>query len=94
MNKDTSSDKFFSSNDWANEKLRWFLREILYAETWVKHPQNKVILARILIERLESECFWWQAERLRNHLHRWMKHACTAEGRDTLSIKREREASL
>jgi hypothetical protein len=61
------------SRDEANEKLRWFLREILYADTWIRHPYNKVIVGLDVIDSLEFEGFFWQADRVRNHLHRWMR---------------------
>jgi len=82
--------------EWANETLRWFLRDILYADTWVL-PHNrkfKVILANVLIERLESYGFGWQADRMRNHVYRWMRmqKVVYAEG-DTLSDRERREHS-
>jgi len=72
MTIDVLKYKLFRDKNWANEKLRWFLREILYSPSWEKHPQNKVILARQIISDLEDHGFWWQAARVENHLHRWM----------------------
>jgi len=81
----------FGSKEWANDLLRWFLREILYKKTWVHHPYNKIIVAYDVIDQFESRGFVWQAERVRNHLHRWMKNiSCTrARARDPLDQKRE-----
>ena len=89
---------FVLSQDWANEKLRWFLREILYAETWKQHPEYKVVVGRVVAEDLRVHGFSWQADRVLNHLNRWKRrqkldlqvrvkiHSCTAqESGDTLS---------
>lgn len=80
----------------ANRKLRWFLHEVLYAETWVKHPYNKVIVGYDIIDQLEYAGFWWQAERLKNHLHRWMRSTTCKDPQilDTLSIGEREEVSL
>ena len=83
----------YGSMDWANDILRCFLNDILYEKTWVYHPYNKLIVGYDVIDRLEVHGFWWQAERLKNHLHRWMKRSCKSEGFDTLDL-REREDSL
>ena len=82
------------SKEWANDLLRWFLNEILYADTWVHHPYNKLIVGYDIIDRLDDYGFWWQSARVKNHLHRWKKNiSCTrARARDTLSIG-ERERS-
>jgi len=74
------------SKEWANESLRWFLREILYSPTWQGHPYFKILIGEDLAERLVEKGFPWQAERIRNHLHRWLKSiACRSRGPDTLS---------
>lgn len=84
-------NRFCGSKEWANELLRWFLREILYADTWVKHPYNKLIVGYDIVDQLESHGFWWQAERVKNHLHRWMRSiSCTAESREPLDLRGER----
>jgi len=57
----------------ANDRLRWFLREILYKKTWTQHPEYKVILGKIVAEDLRLHGFSWQASRLLNHLHLWMR---------------------
>lgn len=57
----------------ANDKLRWFLREILYKKTWTQHPEYKVILGKIVAEDLRLHGFSWQADRVLNHLRRWMR---------------------
>ena len=80
----------------ANETLRWFLNEILYAETWKAHPYYKILIGSDVASRLDEKGFSWQAERLRNHLRRWMKSiSCKSPERfDTLSKKERREDSL
>jgi len=87
-----------SQISYANQKLRWFLSDILYSDTWEKHPENKVLLARVLISRLEDEGYYWQAERLRNHLHRWMASQKCLYAKpqlgDTLSDRERREDSI
>ena len=83
----------YGSKEWANDLLRWFLRDILYKKTWVFHPYNKIIVAYDVIDQLESRGFPWQAERVRNHLHRWMKNISCKRARmralDPLDQKRE-----
>ena len=92
--KNVSRGPVYGSKDWANHKLRWFLNEVLYADVWIQHPYCKLAVGYEIIDQLESHGFWWQAERIRNHLHRWMsKIACTAEGRDTLDDRERRETS-
>ena len=92
------------SKNWANKLLKWFLREVLYSSTWKAHPYYKILIGNDFIDRLEEKGYPWQAERIRNHLHRWMKLiSCTrakrevffpsSRARDTLSKKREREVS-
>jgi hypothetical protein len=77
----------------ANEKLRWFLREILYADTWVLHPYNKVIVGLDVIDSLEFEGFFWQADRVKNHLHRWMR-SIACKDPEILDTPREEEDLL
>lgn len=99
---DLLEKSFRGSKKWANDLLRWFLREILYKETWVHHPYNKIIVSYDVISQLESFGFVWQAERVRNHLHLWMKKiSCTRAALDPASVRardtldqREREVSL
>jgi hypothetical protein len=74
----------------ANETLRWFLREILYAEVWKAHPYYKLILGFYLANDLEIHGFWWQSKRLLNHLHRWMK-GLSQEERKLCFTRRRRE---
>lgn len=98
----------YGSKAWANEQVSWFCREILYSSTWSAHPFLKVILGVHLAKQLDGLGFWWQAERIRNHIHRWGKtqkeedfgtlkkeneKIYAAEGGDTLSREREREVS-
>jgi len=74
MNTKTSEKKkvFLHSKDWANDLLRGFLRDVLYADTWKNHPEYKVIIGKITAEDLLRHGFPWQAERILNHLHKWM----------------------
>jgi len=76
----------------ANEKLRWFLNEILFAETWIHHPYNKILVGYDIIDQLEREGFPWQAERIRNHLHRWMKSISCKDPRDHADMERVKSA--
>ena len=78
------------SIEWANDLLRWFLREILYAETWIQHPYNKLIVGYDVIDQLEDKGFWWQSERARNHIHKWMKAISCTPSRGDLSKRGER----
>lgn len=92
-NKDSD---YVYSVAWANDLLRWFLRDILFSNAWVLHPYNKLIVALDVVDRLEVHGFWWQSERIRNQTRMWMKRSCTAEDRrggDTLDRER-REDSL
>jgi len=85
------------NKDWANDLLRWFLKDILYADVWVFHPYNKLIVGYDVIDRLELHGFWWQASRIRNHVHRWMKKISCKEPPqgllDPSSIEEERRVS-
>jgi len=67
-----SNKGFIWSKAWANDLLRGFLRDVLYADTWKNHPEYKVIIAKITAEDLRCHGFPWQAERILNHLHKWM----------------------
>ena len=83
------------SREWANELLRYGIKVL--KEWWIKSnsPKNSVVvkkrLVEIFISRLESEGFWWQSARLRNHLHRYLQ-SC-ANSSDALSERERREAS-
>jgi len=83
--------------------LKWVLREIIYKKTWTQYPLYKIIVAKLVAEDLRLHGFSWQANRVLNHLHRWMrsqkidlsvrvkisKDLATAEAVDTsLSIER------
>ena len=69
-----SKQGYLFSKLWANDLLRYFLREILYNDSvWIHHAHNKVILANSFVDLLQSHGYGWQAERIRNHLHRWLK---------------------
>ena len=66
-------DSVIGSKEWGNRKVSYFTREILYADTWIRFPFYKILVVKSAIKDLEFYGLWWQAERLRNHLHRWMK---------------------
>lgn len=89
-----SSGLIVGSKDWANQILRYGI-EIL-RKWWIK-PNcarvtrvYKVVLVRDLIYDLREAGFWWQSNRLENHLHLFLQNL---KDFDTLSIEREREAS-
>ena len=75
------------NKDWANDLLRWFLKDILYADCWKAHPYCKLLVSFDVVDQLESSGFWWQASRIRNHVHRWMKKisCCTVTDIDTVT---------
>jgi len=60
---------------WANELLSYSTRQLYDKSTWnLPHNiQNKIIVTQCNIDLLESAGFWWQAQRLANHLHRWIR---------------------
>ncbi len=55
----------------ANDLLRWFLREILYSDTWKRRPHYKIILGQVIAEELFSYGFKWQGNRVLNHIHKF-----------------------
>jgi hypothetical protein len=59
---------------WANDSLRLGIR-ILRGEV-VHCRDDKAILQVVLVikENLEAASFWWQAQRLDNHIHLWQKN--------------------
>jgi len=81
--------------DWANELLRYGIHVL--KTWWIKpsSPKNSVLvkkrLVEIFIERLDHEGYWWQATRLRNHLHKFL-HACR-NMHDTPPREEEEEVS-
>jgi len=83
------------SKAWANELLRYGIKVL--KEWWIKpnSPKNSVVvkkrLVEIFISHLEQEGYWWQARRLRNHLHRYLQ-SC-ANSSDALSERERRETS-
>lgn len=83
----------YGSMEWANDILRWFLRDILYEKTWVYHPYNKLIVGYDVIDRLEAHGFWWQSARVKNQMHLWMKRSCKSEGFDTLDLRESGDSS-
>lgn len=70
--------------EWANDTLRYAIHDIINDPGWNKHPENVVILCRDLMSFLESHGFWWQSERIKNHLHLWMKKRRFTSKDDTL----------
>lgn len=59
------------SKEWANDLLRSGIRELKN-----KGRDRKARFLEVItyIGLLMEEGFWWQAERLRNHLHRHWRH--------------------
>jgi len=81
MSSDESTYNVFvyGSKEWANSLLSYFLKEILWNEKcWPYHPESKIVVAREIVWILEAKGFFWQAERVRNHLRLWMKKRFTA----------------
>jgi hypothetical protein len=65
---------------WANDLLRYFIHEIL-GDPWPR-VQNVVIVALEIEDNLRAHGFPWQADRVLNHLYRFMQ-SCNAEGVDS-----------
>lgn len=53
---------------WANELLSSGVVALKQTERVLS---SRLIEVRYYLERLDEEGFWWQAKRLRNHLHRF-----------------------
>lgn len=60
------------SDEWANSKLRWFI-QFLKEDTWKNHPYFKIVTAWQIEDILRCAGYSWQADRVLNHLHVWMK---------------------
>ena len=60
------------SEDSANRRLRWFI-EFLKEDTWKDHPYFKIVTAWQIEDILRCAGYGWHADRVKNHLHRWMK---------------------
>lgn len=54
---------------WANEVLRGQIKQI-WSKRFVDHTDMVVSETRALIDMLRIQGFWWQSERLQNHLNR------------------------
>ena len=104
-----NSESWDLSRDQANELLRYGIKVL--KEWWIKpnSPKNSVSVKKRLVEifvsRLARAGYWWQAERLRNHLHRYLAGAAASGAAgsdlavhlqpkaDTLSERERREVS-
>ena len=53
--------------DRANEKLRWAIG-LLKENTWLRHPENKILVIEDQIGILYEYGFWWQARVLSHQL--------------------------
>jgi len=79
------------SKDWANDLLCYGIKVL--KEWWIKpdSPKNSLVVKKRLVEifigRLSGAGYWWQANRLRNQLHRYLQ-SCQSSS-DTLSRERE-----
>lgn len=60
------------SEESANERLRWFIG-FLKEDTWKNHPYFKIVTAWNVEDILRCAGYEWQADRVKNHLYRWMK---------------------
>jgi predicted alpha-1,6-mannanase (GH76 family) len=62
----------YGSKDWANEQLRRFIR-VLKSDIGHSNARNLCTLARETEEDLRSAGFWWQADRVSNHLNSYLR---------------------
>lgn len=60
------------SKAWANDVLRFGI-DLLKAESWKNYPFYKIVVIRVLLGDLRRFGYWWQEERLKNHLNLWKK---------------------
>jgi hypothetical protein len=60
--------QYYGSKDWANWVLR---RGIATLKDEDRDSNSRMVEVLIWINKLTDYGFWWQAERLRNHLHRF-----------------------
>jgi hypothetical protein len=61
--------------NWANRVLSYNVNLLYDRKTWdLPHNKfNKIIVVRSSIDLLETAGYWWQAETLASHLHRFLK---------------------
>jgi hypothetical protein len=64
----------FYDVDWANQQLRYGIR-ILRREGCAQSIGRAISDAIIIRNRLADNGFWWQADRLDNFIHLYMKKA-------------------
>lgn len=67
------------SVSWANDLLRWAISLLKDDSTWKDRPTYKLILIRSVVADLRFYGFKWQAVRLLNQLHLWMKKQKTLD---------------
>lgn len=60
------------SEDSANRRLKWFI-DFLKEDTWTNHPYFKIVTAWNVEDILRCAGYSWHADRVKNHLHRWLK---------------------
>lgn len=60
------------SEDSANRRLKWFIA-FLKEDTWKNQPYFKIVTAWQIEDILRCAGYSWQADRVLNHLHAWMK---------------------
>ena len=68
-NKDKVFEKYpvYGSKDWAN----WLLKEAIKTLQNKERPAGARLLEVLcFLDDLKEAGYWWQAERLQNHLHR------------------------
>lgn len=67
----THRKAFFGCKEWANAVLKIGIKECYNHKRVASARQIEIIS---FIQSLEECGYWWQAERLRNHYHRFLYH--------------------
>jgi hypothetical protein len=55
----------------ANRSLCWFIDYVL--KDPLTNPYHARVIGRDLASRVRAAGFWWQADRIENHLNRYLK---------------------
>jgi hypothetical protein len=81
------------SKDWANSKLKFGIKLLNDGSTWSESQNRKfkVIVVRNIVFWLGHYGFWWQSERLRNHLHCYFRSLKVVYAQERETSERERE---
>jgi len=74
------------SKEWANEILRYSIA-VLQGKRIISRPEGRLLIARVMRNRLAEAGFWWQADKLEHHIHRFYK------SRRDLSLQGEQATS-